>query len=214
MWLWENNLHPSTACEWDDLLVEWKHHTSPTKTNFCNTLAALEFFFVTYRGNLSWSHQVKAGWEAQHIPNHTVPMLSGVVRLYAVHCSCRRQPRLGIGMLLQQAKGLRPSEMLKLQPADVTLPGDATTGFADVMVIGLGIRGNTKAKRPQSVTLRVDEHAELIRCIILLCRTTPAEEHLFPYTLEQYNKMVKAISADLGHGVHYTPHSCRAGFCK
>ena len=213
-WLIDNQLSPSTSAEWDDLIVEWKHHTQPTKTEFCNALAAVEFFFVCYRGQLSWSHQVKAGWEIQHTPTHTIPMLSGVGKLYAIHCSSMGAPRLGVGLIMQQAKGLRPSEMLGVVVDDVSFPSDLADVTGNVAVIALGVKSNTKAKRPQSVCLRGSEHSELLKLLAHLCSVTSPGEKLFPFTLEQYNRVLKRISAQLGHGINYTPHSCRAGFAS
>ena len=111
-WLLANQLGPQNAQQWDDLIAEWRHATQPSKTDFCNTVAAVEFFFPVYRGELKWAHAIKAGWDVSHVPNHTVPMMGNIVRLYACHCSAFGHPALGIGMVLQQKKGLRPSGML------------------------------------------------------------------------------------------------------
>ena len=81
VWLESHHLQPHCAVEWDDLLVEWKAHCSPTKSAFSNTLAALELFFPQYKGQLRWAHHVKSSWDVVHCPQHTVPMLSGVMRL-------------------------------------------------------------------------------------------------------------------------------------
>ena len=51
-WLLEQSLSPRRPQEWDDLLVEWKNAVSPTKSDFCTTLAALEFFFCHLKGHM------------------------------------------------------------------------------------------------------------------------------------------------------------------
>ena len=213
-WLIKHDLSPATSEEWDDLIVEWKHLASPSKTEFCNALAAVEFFFVSYRGKLSWAHQVKAGWEIQHVPQHTIPMLSSVAKLYAIHFSCRSSPRLGVGLLFQQCKGLRPSEMLGVIANDVSDSHELNAVGGPILVVALGVRSNTKAKRPQSVCLRRSEHRELYDVLNIFLKHTDAEDRLFPFTLEQYNRMLKLVTEKLGHKINYTPHSGRAGYAS
>eukprot|EP00974_Lingulodinium_polyedra_P058487 5632549-Lingulodinium_polyedra.AAC.1 len=60
-------------------------------------------------------------------------------------------PRLGLGMLLQQRRGLRPSEMLGIRAQDVALPEAMAFGTRDAAVINLGVRVGAKAKRAQAV---------------------------------------------------------------
>lgn len=213
-WLEENHLIPSCAVEWDDLLVEWKFHTSPTKSAFTTTLAAVEFFFAQYKGELKWSHHVKSSWDVVHVPRHTVPMLSGITRLYSVHCSAMRLPRLGVGMVLQQMKGLRPSELLGVLAHDVVLPEEMDTTGVNAVIVGLGVRKGTKSKRPQSAVLNCDADPHLVAAIRLLKELSAAEDRLFPYSLEQYNRVIKKISKNLQLDIHYTPHSLRAGFAS
>ena len=57
-WLIQNRLSPMTSEEWDDLLVEWKNAERVGKTHFMNAVAAVEFYFVSFKGELSWSRAV------------------------------------------------------------------------------------------------------------------------------------------------------------
>ena len=213
-WLLQHHLRPQTATEWDDLMVEWKSHTAPTKSQFSNALAALEYFFPQYKGSLKWAHSVKHSWDVAHVPQHTVPMLSGITKLYSVHCSAAGHPRLGIGMVLQQTKGLRPSELLGIEASDIVLPEEMDSTGVQAVIIGLGVRQGTKAKRPQSAVLPLQQHIELVHALRTLKGCTADNAHIFPYTLEQYNRMIKKISKTLNLDIRYTPHSLRAGFAS
>ena len=213
-WLLQHGLHPTSATEWDDLIVEWKVHGKPSKTQFTTALAAVEFFFPLYRGKLRWSHAVRSGWEVAHTPQHTVPMLSGLVRLYSIHISAYGSPRMGIGMVLQQKKGFRPSELLGLRAKDLVLPREMGSADLPSMIIGLGIRQGTKAKRPQSAVLPCSEDKALTEALENLKELTEAEDRLFPYSLEQYNRCIRKVSNDLNLDIKFTPHSMRAGFAS
>ena len=213
-WLLEHALHPSTPGEWDDLLVEWKQAVAPSKSDFSNTLAALEYFFPNVKGQLQWSHQVKSAWDVAHVTVHTVPMLGNVVRLYAIHVSVLGYPALAIGMVLQQGKGLRPSEMLGIDSADVALPEENQALGARACVIGLGVKRGTKAKRAQSIVLAEDCFTQLIQAIRLLKAVVGPSGCLFPFTLTQYNRLLKKVGKTLNINTNYTPHSLRAGFAS
>ena len=73
--------------------------------------------------------------------------------------------------------GMRPSELIGIQGRDVALPEHSHSGVSEVCVIGLGIRGGTKAKRGQAVMLRNAMGIGLVRW---LCSETPADEVLIP----------------------------------
>ena len=55
---------------------------------------------------------------------------------------------IGGGLVLQQRKVLRPGELLAIRRGDVLLPEEQTRGGERNMVIGLGVKKGTKAKRP------------------------------------------------------------------
>ena len=121
-WLLEHRLSPRTSEEWDDLLVEWKNDRAVSKTHFIGAVAAVEFFFVGFKGSLSWSRAVVKGMEVSHTPRHTIPMTFGPACLLAVEMCRMGYARLAAGMLVQQSRGLRPSEMLNLIASDIVLP--------------------------------------------------------------------------------------------
>jgi hypothetical protein len=138
-------------CEFDDLAVEYKHVMQPSKSNFEGLIAALEYVLPAIKGHLPWSRAVISAWAVTYQPKHTVPMSEGPAVYIGCHFSCGNHPRLGAGVILQEALGLRPSEMLDLWRKDVALPEDHGGDYA---ILGLGVRAGTKAKRAQTVLPR------------------------------------------------------------
>ena len=63
-WALQRSYYPSTAGEWDDLLVEYLHEQGEdyTRAKFETMVSAGEFFFPQYKKKLAWSHQVISGW--------------------------------------------------------------------------------------------------------------------------------------------------------
>ena len=192
-WLHSNGLSPEQADEWDDLLVEWKNMMSVSKSAFGGAVASIEYFFPCFRGHLPWCHLVLKGMSIQHVPRHTVPMLGKYACFFASHFAALGMARLGAGIVVQQAKGLRPSELLNLEAADVVLPEETMFDVARNTVVNLGARVGTKAKRSQAVVIPGSHVAtELLRRIKGLCQGP--RDRLFPYTLARYNASIKKIA--------------------
>ena len=165
-------------------------------------------FFHQLKGKLHWAHQIVAGWEVAMPVRHTIPLVLTVCLLFAARLSADGHALLGAAMLVQQQLGLRPSEVLELEGHDIMPPSRER----DTVVVGLGIRTGTKMKRPQAAIARRRE----MFAFELLCRLQKmrqATERLFPYTYEQYRRLLARTAARLGlETLGYTPHSCRAGF--
>ena len=206
----ERDFVPHGAEQWDDLLVEWRNDTRPLKSNFEACVAAIEFVFPRFRRHLSWSHAVIAGWAVAHVARHTVPLGLGPACLLATLLSSDH-PRLGLGIVLQRLLGMRPSELLSIQCQDVALPEHSASAQSTVCIIGLGIRGGTKAKRAQAVMLRDTLGIGIVRW---LCSETPSDKVLIPYTYEQYRSLMQKTERKLGLEIGWTPHSPRSGFAS
>ena len=213
-WLIEEGLTPNSSVQWDDLLVEWKNAKLITKNQFQNTVAAVEFFFK-FHDKLAWSRHVLAGWNIAHVPRHTTPMVASLACLFAIHLSCLGHPRLGIGLLLQQCTGMRPSEMLALLGHHVLFPESCNIPTQTQVVIRLGFRTGTKAKREQCCAFDPALRPDLANLLRRLLESTPGDERLFPYNLQQYGRVLKKISKMLQiEHLGLTPHSPRAGFAS
>ncbi len=112
----DNRFSPVTAPEFDDLVVEFKNaeFSRITKSSFEGLVAALEHVLPQLCGNLPWSHAVIDSWSAICTAEHTTPMCSGPAALIGAHMAAEGHARLGAGVVLQCALGLRPSEVLAL----------------------------------------------------------------------------------------------------
>ena len=115
----------ATADELDDLLVEW-HHSSPavTKAKMESAVAAAEHILPHFKHHLPWARAVLAAWAVVHVARRTVPLCREPCCLVAAHLAAAGHPKLGAGLVIQQALGLRPSELVGLWAGDIMLPED------------------------------------------------------------------------------------------
>ena len=205
-----NQFQPAFANQFDDLLVEWKHSAKPSKANFECAVAALEFVLPQLRNHLPWAHAVVHSWAITHTPKHKIPMGEAPATFIAAHMAAKRHGRLGAGLVLQHAAGLRPSELTGLRASDVTLPEDTGDPSRRFAVLGLGLRAGTKAKRPQTVLITAPRKIALVRW---LRQGLHDDDQLVGYTYEQYRRILAATleSVGLAH-IAWTPHSPRSGF--
>ena len=139
-----------------------------------------------------------------------MPLGLGPACLIACHLSGEGHGRLGLGIVLQRLLGLRPSELLALQPQDIALPEFGCL-HEPTAVVGLGIRGGTKAKRAQAVMLRDVVGIGLLRWMI---SETRDGECIVGYSYEQYRRLLSRTEKRLGLEVGWTPHSPRSGFAS
>ena len=211
-WLLQNKYFPETAIQIDDMIMEWKVDTNPSKANFENLLAAVEFVLPRAKGKLLVSRACAAGWARAHQARHTVPCSRQLAHLVACHLCAAGRHRLAIGLLLQQELGLRPNEMLNLEAGDIALPEDqpGTRGSARA-VLGLGLRTGTKAKRPQAAVLRDGQLIGLLRWL----KHRVADDHqVIPENYDQYRRAIKSMEEKIGLPMGLTPHSARAGYAS
>ena len=188
-WLLHHQMSPETAQEWDAALVEFKNVAELRLSDFEALVAAVEHVFPQYSGQLKWAKKVLAGWKIDHEAAHTVPIGMNPTCLAATHMSTDGMPRLGVGMLLQRCRGLRPREMLELLPDHFVLPpGEQHLTVNTYIVVNLGVKQGTKIKRPQSSVLRYKQFPQLFKLILCLLMCTPRGQKIFPYSYSQYSK--------------------------
>ncbi len=110
-------------------------------------------------------------------------------------------------MILQEALGLRPSELLGITGDDVMLPEDRAQEVFMPAVIGLGIKHGTKAKRAQTVMLASPIKVALLRW---LKSRAPGAQPLVGYTYSGYRNVLKDTCERSGLGMlvlHHTRHA-------
>ena len=211
-WLEENRLHPETVGEWDDLLVEWKNSTRPSRSKFNTTVASIEFFFPRYQRGLTWSHQVAKGMARRHATRHARPMSRDLAALLGAHMSHLGYARLGLGMRLQQATGMRPSELLALRASEISVTAAHVERSQQAVIFALGTSRGTKVKRQQFCILRFAKERELAECVLRLRSLVEPHERLFPYTYSTYRRLIRECEEATGIELKLTPHSPRAGY--
>ena len=192
--------------------MEFKCDTNPSKANMEGLVAAVELVQPRFKGRLLWSRACLAGWAVTHKARHTVPLCRGPAHLMAAHLASFGVYKAAVGLLIQQALGLRPSELLDLRASDATLPED-TVGSVGMprATLGLGLRTGTKAKRAQAVVLRDPRLIGLLRFLVAEAKVS-ADDRLVGLSYEQYRRLISRAEAATGISVGWTPHSARAGF--
>ncbi|CAE8646492.1 unnamed protein product [Polarella glacialis] len=215
-WLSDNSYLPENAEQMDDLIVEFKYeHPDCTRAQYEQLLAAVEFVFPRYKGKLGWSHSISKGWAVSHIPKHAVPQGKGLTALLAIHFAAMGYSRLGIGMMVQQQYGMRPSEMLGLRGSDILLGiAENVLHKISTVTLKLGKDVGTKAKREQYVIVRESDNISLFHLLLEVRSSTLAEAFIFPHTYNVYRRLLNQADARVGVSFGLTPHSPRAGFAS
>ena len=215
-WLVHLRIAPMGADDWDDLAVEYLSSVQLSYDDFGYLLAALELVFPRYKGRLKWARSIHKSWAIHKVVKHTTPLCRGPANLFACWMAVQGRVRLGVGLLLQQRRGMRPSEMLNLRAEDFLLPEEhglcSRTGYAEIV---LGAKAGTKSKRPQVVIVRGTLEPELLVLLRRAKRATPTSQRLVPYSIDAYRSWLKKIAGQLHlTDLDFSPHSPRAGFAS
>ena len=154
-WVSMHHLRLRSVEDVDDALVEWQEtDASVSKSMYAQAISGVEIAIPTARRHLSWARTVLGDWEILAPIKHHLPLPVALTYLMAAALSLLGWGRLAAGLILQQHLGLRPGELLRLRPGDVTLPETTWFGSRSDAVLNLGARTGTKAKRAQAVVLR------------------------------------------------------------
>ncbi|CAK0881855.1 unnamed protein product [Prorocentrum cordatum] len=214
-------VEPFTPDQWDGAIMDFKRFGGSeavgmgvlTKSKFTLLLAAVEFRFPRMKGGLCRVKAALKGWDYARQPRRTVHMISNVCAWMCIHFCASGVPRLGFGIVIQGKFGMGPSEMLGVEADDVTLPEDwGYPGGSGPVVIGLGARAMTTAKRPQSVSFLEEQEPGLAEGLRILRRRTPKGQRNFPFSLAQYRGLIKTVQAscnlDVGWAQLYAQPIC------
>ncbi|CAK0789982.1 unnamed protein product [Prorocentrum cordatum] len=214
-WCAAEGAHTWSPDEWGDTIMEYKASVDLLKSHFTSLLAAIEFKFPRLKGRLCRCHAALRGWELEHQTKHTVPMVSTAQAFVSARLSALGEPRLAIGLMLQGKIGMRPSEMLGIVASDLVFPEESGHGRGrGPLIVGLGIKANTKAKRPQSNAILEASSPALVDLLRTLKARAPPGGRMFPYALEKYRKLLARIQSECNLPMGWTPHSARAGFAS
>lgn len=192
----------------DLLLMEFRTEADLTKAQHMTLVAAAEFFLPHVKGKLCVCREALKGRAAAEAVKHTVPLTMECAYLFSAWHSSEGRPRVGAAMLVQHSTGLRPSELLALQPGHVHLPLDRSQS----LTIRLGATYSTKVKREQYILVDPSTQSLAFSLLARLVLTTPVHERLFPFGYQAYNNAFKLAEAHYGLNLGTTAHSGRAGF--
>ena len=117
---------------------------------------------------------------------------------------------MGLGLMLQNALGLRPGELLRLTPADLRVSPEA--GKRHVLIVRLGACVGTKSGREQFAMLDINKWPALWSRLSVAVNLTENHQRLFPYSLPSVYHWLRAAQRVLLLDLHITPHSPRVGF--
>lgn len=214
-WLEEIELDPTEAEEIDELLIIWKNleRSKMTKTKFGRLVAGVILAHPNLKGHLPWSGCVIHGWDKALPPMRTFPLERWLSRIYAQEIALMGYPELAVMSLVQQVKGLRPSEAINLKPEEVLesiLSQAHGDGRRAAVVLKLGDR--TKKGRAETALFREGESPELVKRLLKLKEVTPKGVAMSGVTTEKYRKILDRINLDLNNPFRIMPHSPRAGF--
>ena len=211
-WIEAYNLVFETPYEVDDLLVEWRFQEQISKAVFAHAVSAVEIAVPTLKGQLSWSHAIMRDLVLATPSVHHIALPWKVALVIAVCFAAAGFGRLGAGLLLQQSRGLRPNEMLQLRREDILVPEDRPLSGRKSIVLNLGMKAGTKARRAQASILDVEASpVAACCCYALIGSTPPGQLVMFGVNLGLYQRLLAKACQVLGLPP-FTPHSARAGF--
>ena len=192
----------------DLLLMEFRTEADLTRAQHVLLVASAEFFLPHVKGKLVVCREALKGRATAEPVKHTVPLTWDCALLFAAWHASEGRPRLGAALLIQHATGLRPSELLALQPGHVHLPLDRT----QALTVRLGATYSTKVKREQYVLVDPSSQSLGFSLLARLCHVTPVGQRLFPFGYQTYNASFKLAEAHYDLTLGTTAHSARAGF--
>ena len=211
-WLADHGLQPTSAEDWDDVLVEYRSEADVKMAAFAHLVSAVEMFFPRFKGGLAWSHAVLVGMAVSHTPRHTVPCGRHHARFLGAHFCSKGLFRLGVGIAVQQNVGLRPSELLGLRSRDLMFSDECGSLDPPHVVIRLGARKGTKAKRPQYAIIHAAKEPELITLLRRIRDSSAIDQLLIGVSIDAYRRHIRLTESLVGIKIGWGPHSPRAGF--
>ena len=195
-----------TAHALDVALVTYAAEAELSKVQMAYLHAGVELALPSCKGQLHWLHSCNLGMLNSQPAVHTLAMPRAAALLIGVTLSQMGHPWMGALVVIQQARGMRPGEVLNLLGKDVTLPEDG------VYNVGMLTLRQTKAGRAQAVRLDPQQHG-LELALLRYCRKhTPSESKISRgVTVSSYSGYIRRTARRLGLP-DYTSHSPRAGF--
>ena len=210
-WLDENNTTPSGAQEWDESACKYCALECLSHGQMGTLIAALEFCFPRFKRHLVVTRADAEGMLKDTPIVHKHPLCRGPASLFAAHGASRGIPRVGVALIVQQAAGLRPMELLILMPENILFQ-DSLLG--QVAILKLGSIVHTKARREQVAYIYLAGDPNAYKLLTQLVDAVPAGCRLFDFSYNYYNKFISECCSHFELDIVFTGHSARAGFAS
>ena len=210
-WLDESGTVPAAAEQWDDAVVAFCKDRRWGPAKMTQLINGLELVFPRFRRCFHVSRAEAEGLQALTPIEHKVPLTRGPASLFAAHASAVGLFRIGIGIIVQQGAGLRPSELLGLLPEHVL---EKSSLFGPSLCLRLGALVGTKARREQVAFIYSSEDPLAYELLTRAVSVTIAGSKLFPFTYAAYNSFLREATKHFCIDLDFTAHSLRAGFAS
>ena len=204
----QHDVTMAAAEDLDLMIMEYRTEMDLTKSQHVMIVAATEFFLPHVKGKLIICREALKGRAAAEPTKHTTPLTDELTLLCAAYLASTKRARMGMGIVVQQALGLRPSELLSLRQDHVFAP----PGNSSPLTVRLGAMVSTKVKREQFAILSPVKSPLAAAMMKQLHATTAVGCRLFPFSYSCYNNAFKQCEAFYGLSLSLTAHSPRAGF--
>ena len=203
-----NRADAETAADIDDLAQEFRHEMQLTKSKHTMLVAAIEFVYPRIKGQLIISKQMLRGRNIGEPTKHSTPMPGKCAGLFGCHLASIGKPRHGAAIVIQQAVGWRPSELLNLYSEHVYVP----PSMSDMISVRLGAFVSTKAKREQFTLVRPINCPHAYILLSRLKHMTPEGQRIFPFSYWEYRNCIVDTEQQFNLSIGLSAHSGRAVF--
>ena len=197
-----------SAEDLDLMIMEFRTEMDLTKAQHVTLVAAVEFFLPYTKGKLVVCREALKGRASAEPTKHTTPLTTELAWLFGALMASQGKRAIGAAMIVQQATGLRPSELLALQCDHVFVPRDCSQSIT----LRLGAVVSTKVKREQFVLVRPGVQSLAYALLRNLCDAAADGAKLFPFGYNTYNNAFKVCEQHYQLRMGFTAHSPRAGF--
>ncbi len=197
-----------SAEDLDFLIMEYRTEMDLTRSQHVLIVAAIEFFLPYAKGKLVICREALKGRTTAEPTKHTTPLTTELAVLFGAYMASTGKPQVGAAMIIQQATGLRPSELLSLQKDHAYMPPDCT----QAITLRLGAVVSTKVKREQFVLVRRGSQSLAYALLSKLHAGAADGARLFPFGYSFYNNSFKQCEQHYQLQLGLTAHSPRAGF--
>ena len=189
-------------------MLEYRTECELTRSQQMLLVAAIEFFIPHVKGRLQLSRESLRGRTQQADIHHTIPLTVECTMLFAAYHASRGLWKLGAAVVVQQSTGLRPSELLGLEPHHIHIPNS----ILEPITMRLGATRSTKVKREQYVLVDPAKQLLAYRLLKTVHSHTVLGQRLFSFSYSYYNLSFKEAEKHYGLNLGTTPHSPRSGF--